>query len=49
MAVQYLLTLTVCIIVFLISYIEHRYGFVLFGKTGKLSAPKMPNQKIFIR
>ena len=32
MAVQYLLTLTVSIIVFLITFIEHRYGFVLFGK-----------------
>jgi len=31
-AVQYSLTLTISIIIFLITYIEHRYGFVLFGK-----------------
>ena len=46
MAVQYLLTLTVSIIVFLIKYIEHRYGFVLFGKIfGKYPIRKIKREE----
>ena len=46
MAVQYLLTLTVSIIVFFITYIEHRYDCVLFGKIfGKYPIRKIKREE----
>jgi len=46
MAVQYLHTLAVSIIIFLITAIEYRYGIVLFGKLfGKFPMRKIKREE----